>query len=210
MSDWETLDKIEQGVDALVEKARVLRQPRPAKARELSVLFVQEVGFIQPLDYRLQSGTFYNGDERDLVVHRLTAMVYFSDAAGVAGVDPTTVLFPALRTGGVWDGDASGGACGGWQQQNGGTSNPTFDFQWNLRNDKAQSQYSRDLMSSAVLGDIRSKRFLEFCRPLVLRKSDSVVFQVQPTLFRNISDPTHAQLLVSFVGLGYRRVPEEP
>lgn len=210
-SMWDGLDAFEQKIDDLMERARILRQPRPAKGREIAQVLVQEVGPITRFDYTTKEITYYNGDDRDLVIDRLTCVVYKFNDAG------TYIVLP--RTGGTAlaaEVAAGVGAGGGWGRLSGGLAagaNPLlFDFSWNFRRDVTQARYSRAPVSSFALGDLQQKRFLEFARPLVIKKGEGIVLEVTPTLFRGATSgadaPNGYQFIVSFLGLGHRRQPE--
>ncbi len=196
-ASWEGLDALETSVEALLEKARRLRMPSPAKGREFASVLVQEMKPVDRFDYTPREITYYNGDDRDLVISRLTAMVY-------KFTTETNQYTPLFRTGGSWlSSTFTHGAGGGWSDA---SSTFLFDFTWNYRRDVTQARYSRQPVSSFALGDIRQKRFLEFHRPLILKKGEGLVFEMNPSLFRNVT-VAGTQFIVSFMGLGYRRQP---
>lgn len=198
---WLGLDRVEKAIDTLVDRARIAREPAPAKGRELGIVLVQDVGPLVPFSYNPLEVSYYNGDERDLVIEKLTCVVYNQSQTSP---DNDAAFVKCTRFAGAWNAAGfSPGAGGGWR-----FSTKLFDFNWNMRFDDTQARYSRDSnLSSFVLGDIQKKRYLEFARPLVVRKSASVAFLVQPTLFRACSATTD-QFQVTFVGFGYRRQPE--
>ncbi len=198
-ASWEGLNALETSVEALLEKARKLRVPRPATGREFASILVQEMKPVDRFDYTPREITYYNGDDRDLVISRLTAMVY-------SFTTETNLYTPLFRTGGSWLSHTStSGAGGGWTNL---ARTFLFDFTWNYRRDVTQARYSRQPVSSFALGDLRQKRFLEFKRPgeLVVKKGEGIVFEMNPTLFRNVAT-AGTQFIVSFMGLGYRRQP---
>lgn len=204
---WEQLDKVEQGIERLVARARALREPSQARGRELATVLVQEIGPISRFDYNPKVMTFYNGDERDLVVERLSCAVYLFNSSN-------NQVKQLERFGGTWTGASAAAAAiiasgGGWVGGLGAADIANyfiFDFLWNYQRDKTQAKYSRDRgVSSFALGDYRKKKYLDFARPLVLQKGEGMHFEVMPTCFRNVSSTF--QFVVSFIGLGYRREP---
>lgn len=204
---WEGIDQIEGALDALVEKARRLRQPKTARGREVLQVLSQEV-FVNAFDYSTREVTYYNGDERELVLKRLSCVVYRVTGDGT--------YFELVRNGG---GYYPKYPPAGFTFVTGGIAGVTrcFDFLWNYRKDVTQARYGRDGsvnstgaslgLSSFVLGDIRSKRMLDFPCPAILKKGEGLVFSVSPTVCSDAASVTD-QFSVAFIGYGYRRQPQ--
>ena len=193
---WKTLEDIDQRLAALRNLAGRRARPRRATGRELMTVLFQEVSF-QEDDLSEQRQTYYNGDGDDIIIQRFAATVSF-----VRPIEPGVRTSLYKVTGGwstyLWDASLPGIG-----------SEPGFDFQWNYVVNSRQSQYSRDPCMSDMLVGLDKGQMLDFRVPLVLPKSESLEFRVQPLryLFPDHFAKLAHTYFVGFIGLGYRSVP---
>lgn len=193
---WSDLEEVEKKIKALEDRALIETEPSSAYGRELSTFLVQELE-CGASSFEERRVTFYNGDAETLCLSELAVNVFYQN--------PTAPVFSNFRIGLV---DTARGftfpASLAW-------SDPFyFDFSWNYVVNSRQSLYSRDYLSSSVLGS-GTDRAQMFCfdKPIRLVPSDSIELRVLPTLLPipAFVDPAliqGASIIVSFAFLGYR------
>lgn len=197
--------KILEEIDARIEKLRVVAgkaaRPLPAESRELFTALYQEVSFYED-DLQEQRQTFYNGDRDTLVLQRFAVKVSIELPEQLG----QRIALQKVTAG--WTAMDSWLARGSVRQQ--AVLDPGFDFQWNYVVNSRQSQYSRSSCMSDMLVGLDKGQMLDFRVPLVLPKSESVEFRVQPLryLFPNSEGKVPGtKYFVGFIGLGYRSMP---
>lgn len=194
--------KILEEIDARIEKLRTITEkvsrPLPAESRELFTALYQEVSFFED-DLQEQRQTFYNGDRDTLVIQRLAVKVSME----LPSAPGQRRALQKITNG--WTMSFASGTIFGQS-----VPAPGFDFQWNYVVNSRQSQYSRDACMSDMLVGLDKGQMLDFRVPLVLPKSESVEFRVQPLryLFPGSSGKVlGTRYFVGFIGLGYRSMP---
>lgn len=194
---WKVLEELDARIEKIRSVAQKETRPAPADSRELFTVLYQEVSFLED-DLQEQRQTFYNGDRDTLVLQRL--------AVSVSMALPTA---PEQRI--TLQKVTAGWSCFFWGEgRPSPVWSPGFDFQWNYVVNSRQSQYSRDACMSDMLVGLDKGQMLDFRVPLVLPKSESVEFRVQPLryLFPGSSGKVPgSRYFVGFMGLGYRSMP---
>lgn len=209
---WKVLEELDARIEKLRTSAEKVTRPHPAESRELVTVLYQEVACVED-DFSLQKQTFYNGDRDTLVIQRLAATVSVEFPPGTeivpqgegSPVNVGGIRFSWYKTPIGW-----GSPLVWWNNYDGGTFITGFDFQWNYVTNSRQSQYSRDMCSSDMLVGLDKGQMLELRVPLVLPKSESVEFQVQPLrfLFPGVKGKVPGtRYFVGFHAFGYRSMP---
>lgn len=190
---WKALEEIEARIERLRGRAEKSARPLPAQSRELVSVLYQEVSFLQN-DLSEQRQTFYNGDRDTLVIQRLAATV---------SIELAGIRFSLEKT-------AIGWALQGWRWALFDDPGTGFDFSWNYVVNSRQSLYSRDACSSDMLVGLDKGQMLDWRVPLVIPKSESIEFRVQPLRFPfpgTQNSIASTRYYVGFHGLGYRSMP---
>lgn len=183
---WKALEEIEARIEKLRGRAEKSSRPLPAQSRELVSVLYQEVSF-SANDLSEQRQTFYNGDRDTLVIQR------FAVTVSVEAPLPNRIESAGARR-------SLQKVAYGWT---GG-----FDFAWNYVVNSRQSLYSRDTCSSDMLVGLDKGQMLDWRVPLVLPKSESIEFRVQPLYYPFPGTEGDAtRYYVGFHGLGYRSMP---
>lgn len=195
---WKVLEEIDGRIEKLRSVAGKAARPLPAVSRELVTVLYQEVSFFED-DLQEQRQTFYNGDRDTLAIQRLGVKV------SIALPEHPEQRIALQKVTAGWTNFSW--LAGPLLQP---VLNPGFDFQWNYVVNSRQSQYSRDACMSDMLVGSDKGQMLDFRVPLVLPKSESVEFRVQPLRYLfpdSYGKVAGTKYFVGFVGLGYRSMP---
>lgn len=211
---WKLLEEIDARIEKLRTRAEKMTRPLPAESRELVSVLYQEVSFFEG-ERAEQRQTFYNGDRDTLVIQRLAATVSVEYPPG-SSFPPFSPLYSSARI--TLQKLQTGWGMLGWGLELAADNAWVggFDFNWNYVVNSRQSLYSRDPCSSDMLVGLDKGQMLDLRLPLVIPKSESVEFRVQPLRYplpgsSVVSGSSYtvpgARYFVGFHGLGYRSMP---
>lgn len=196
---WQELERAKITVDGLRSKVRSFLRPEEAAGREVPTFFTKVFTFnnyptngaLSP-SQEIVSQQILN-DTAQLV--RLTSMSYDINIVGLAGAP----YRPRMVVNGIL----------GTFPTDGGTFLPIFDFEWNLRHESTQRDYSVSFMSRESLGNPEKGNHLTFPCYLELERSDNLTISIKPTVMPTLlaastSEPNIRTIKLYITLAGYR------
>lgn len=178
---WKELERAKIAVDGLRSKVGSFLKPEEAFGREVPAFFTKVFTFNNyptngalSVVQQIVSQKILN-DTAQLV--RLTSMSY---DVFVIGDDTASGAYrPRMLTNGVLP-----------ALEDGGTVLPIFDFEWSLRHERTQRDYSASFLSRESLGNPEKGNPLTFPCYLELERSDNLTISIKPTVMPLLSQLT--------------------
>lgn len=196
---WQELERAKITVDGLRSKVRSFLKPEEAVGREVPTFFTKVFTFNNYLtsgalspSQQIVSQQILN-DTAQLV--RLTSMSYDMTVVGLGGSE----YRPRMVVNGIL----------GTFPTDGGTFLPLFDFEWNLRHERTQRDYSASFLSRESLGNPEKGNHLTFPCHLELERSDNLTISIKPTVMPTLlqastSEPNVRSIKLYITLAGYR------